>query len=94
MYLLYIDDSGSAGSYCQYRVLAGMAIRENRVYWLDKAVRAVLARHIPSYPDVELHGTEIRTGRRVWHGIPQQVREILLLDVLGLIRDAYPKVIL
>jgi hypothetical protein len=95
MHLLYIDDSGSVvDKKCGHCVLAGFSVYETRTYWLEKAVNDIITAYLPAYPDVELHGTAIRSGSREWRGIPHDIREAILVDILNLMNKSYPQVIL
>ena len=86
MYLLYIDDSGSvADKKCNHCVLAGFSVYETKPYWIEQAVNGIVGKHLPTYPDAELHGSSIHAGKHEWRGIPSQVRETLIADVLRLV---------
>lgn len=95
MHLPYIDDSGSVvDKNCGHCVLAGFSIYETRTYWIEKAVDDIMAAHLPAYPDIELHGTAIRSGNKEWRGIPRNTRETIITDILQLINKSYPQIIL
>ena len=90
MYLLYVDDSGlETDKKCQHCVLAGFAIRETKTYWVQKAIDNIITQHL-GISDIELHGTDIRTGRKEWRRFPKQVRENLLEAILKYIASNYP----
>jgi hypothetical protein len=86
VYLLYIDDSGSvADKKCNHCVLAGFSVYETKPYWIERTVNDIVRQLLPTYPDAELHGSYIHAGKREWRGIPRQVRETLIADVLHLV---------
>ena len=86
MYLLYVDDSGSVNDKsCNYCVLAGFAAYETRTFWIGKAIDDIVNTYLPVYPEVELHGSPMRSGKGVWRGIPKEIREHLIIDILRLV---------
>jgi hypothetical protein len=65
MYLLYLDDSGSAPNPKEeYFVLGGLCISEHRVSWLIDRINKFVESIEPQNPDaIELHASEIFSGR-------------------------------
>jgi hypothetical protein len=86
LYLLYVDDSGAVDDKnCEHCVLAGFSVYETRTYWIDKAISDIVAAYIPSYPTIEIHASPMRSGKGEWRGIPQNIREAILMETLKLI---------
>jgi hypothetical protein len=86
MYLLYVDDSGSPDDkHSQHCVLGGFAVYETKTYWLEKAINDIVAKYVPTYPDIEVHGSPMRSGKGEWRGIPEEARQSIIMDVLHLI---------
>jgi hypothetical protein len=93
MQLLYIDDSGSVvDKNCTQCVLAGFAIHEGKTHWIEKAVDDIVSSYFPNFPDIELHGNHMRTGKKEWRRIEKSIREKLIIDILTLIKNSYPKI--
>jgi hypothetical protein len=61
--------------------LAGFSVYETKPFWIEKAINDIVYGYLPTYPDVELHGAPMRTGGKEWRGIPQQIRENIIMDV-------------
>jgi hypothetical protein len=86
VYLLYVDDSGSVkDTSCNHCVLAGFSVYETRPYWIEKAVNEIVRKYLPTYPETELHGSPMHSGKGQWRGIPRETRESLVMDILNLI---------
>jgi hypothetical protein len=86
LYLLYVDDSGSINDkQCRHCVLAGFAVYETKPFWIDKAINDILNRHIPTYAAIEIHGSPMRSGKGAWRGIPLEIRNRIIMDVLNLV---------
>jgi hypothetical protein len=86
LYLLYVDDSGSVNDKsCEYCVLAGFAAYETRTFWIGKALDGIVSKYLPAYPEIELHGSPMRTGKGVWRGVPKETRDNLIIDALRLV---------
>lgn len=86
MYLLYVDESGSVkDKNTKYCVLAGFSVYETRPYWIEKEINAIIQRYLPTYPEVELHGSPMHSGKDEWRGIPKETRERIIIDVLKLV---------
>jgi hypothetical protein len=86
MYLLYIDDSGLVvDKRCNHCVLAGFAVYETKPYWIEQALNAIVNNYLPTYPDIELHGSPMHSGHKEWRGIPRNIRESIIMEVLHII---------
>lgn len=84
MYLLYVDDSGSATDAKQeFFVLGGVAVFERQVHWMGLELDKVAARFDPANPRlVELHGSPMLGGRREWASVPPADRVQAIKDGL------------
>ena len=73
MYLLYLDDAGSVKSPSErFFILAGIAIFERQVYFLDKEMSKLAVRIAPSDCEhLEFHGNEMQSGRKLWRKLCQ-----------------------
>ncbi len=81
-----MDDSGSVtDSKCNHCVLAGFTVYETKPYWIEQALNGIIAKYLPLHPDVELHGSPMRSGHKEWRGISQNIRENIIMEVLRLI---------
>lgn len=94
MYLLYLDDSGSAGNpQEEYLVLGGISVFERRVYFLAQELGDLAAKFNQSNPDaVEFHASEIFRGKTSpWDSIGNSLhRKAVLKDVLRIfVNDTY-----
>jgi hypothetical protein len=86
VYLLYVDDSGSADDKkCVCCVLAGFAVYETKTFWIEKAIDDIIYKYIPTYPNIEIHGSPMRSGKGEWRGIPPNIREAIMMETLRLI---------
>jgi hypothetical protein len=86
MYLLYVDDSGSVDDKnCKHCILAGFAVFETKTYWIEKTINDIIAKYIPTYPDIEIHGSPMRSGKGEWRGIPANIRDAIIMEILRLI---------
>ena len=65
MYLLYLDDSGSAGNKNEtYLVLGDLSLFERQVHWITNQLDNLAAKLCPSDPrSVEFHASEMFSGR-------------------------------
>lgn len=72
MHLLYLDDSGSvADSGQKHFVLAGVSIFERQGYWITQKLDEIAARFDPADPSaVELHGSPMLNGSKIWRRFP------------------------
>lgn len=67
MYLLFLDESGTHGQSPAF-ILAGLAVHEEDIYYLQKQLDDVLLRHLNplklEHQNYELHATEIKSPDR------------------------------
>lgn len=70
MHLLYLDDSGSVkNKNDKYIILSGLSVFEQTPFFLSTRIDAALKIHFPEIDnihEVEIHGTEIFSGRGIW----------------------------
>lgn len=91
MYLLYVDDAGSAANKNEaYFVLGGISVFERQAFWLAKELDDLAAKFSPSDPaSVEFHASEIFSRRTPpWHGMSKEQARGVILDVLGVLAQA------
>jgi hypothetical protein len=92
MFLLYLDDSGSASNANEeYLVLGGVCVSEHQVNDLTHQLDQIACRVVPSDPDlIEFHASEIFSGRiDPWKGMRDRTeRQRIMQDVLGVIANA------
>jgi hypothetical protein len=83
MYLLYLDESGSAADPTQrYFVLAGVCAFERATHWIEQKLNRIAERFEPANGhQLELHGSPMRAGREGW-------KRYALQDRLRAIQDA------
>jgi len=76
MHLLYADDSGSPNDHSQkYFVLGGFSTFERQPHWISKDLELIAAEFNPADPiSVELHGSPMLTGSKMWRRYPKQQR--------------------
>jgi hypothetical protein len=72
VYLLYLDDSGSIPDASQQHfVLAGLSVFERQGYWIAQKLDQIAARFNPAdAASVELHGSPMLNGSKIWRKIP------------------------
>lgn len=89
MHILYVDDSGSVDNRDdRFFVLGGISVFERGLYHLIKAADTfVESLNIGDPNEIELHGTDIYSGRSgVWHRIKERPnREKIICDALKLL---------
>lgn len=92
MYILYLDDSGSAANAKeQYFVLGGVCIPEKSIRWLAGQLDLIAQEIYPLNPQlVEFHAAEIFNGRsEIWKSIPDKSKRIeILKKVLNTLKSA------
>jgi hypothetical protein len=94
MHLLYVDESGSAGSPLhKFYVLAGVAVFERETHWIEQELDEIAARFDQHEPHaVELHASPMRTGKGRWRHVTKVERELALTDALQIgIRNRFPR---
>lgn len=92
MYLLYLDDSGSAANPKeQHLVLGGFCVFERQLHYLIQALDDLAARLDATNPgDVEFHASQAFTGKSPpWHGLSKDERRKVLRDVLGVLAASH-----
>ena len=92
MYLLYLDDAGSVGNPDEkHFVLAGIAVFERQVYWLQDALERLAASLGHNEPTtLELHGNPILAGRNWWRRMKSQDRRTVIMDGLAVTQSLAP----
>jgi len=100
MYLLYLDDAGSAGNPTEeYFVLGGVAIPENSLRWLSfelEKYAQVIGRQTSVDPkQIEFHASEIFSGKTApWNFYKdKEQRKGIIIGVLNVLAKAYPTVV-
>lgn len=92
MYLLYLDDSGSAQNKNEnYFVLGGVCVPERSIKWLTEQLDELASKINPDTPSsVEFHASEIFSGRKSpWKDIKDKNERIQIIkNVLSILKDA------
>jgi len=92
VYLLYLDDSGSAPNQTEsYVVLGGVSVFERQIHWISEELDKIAGVLHPADPGaVEFHASEIFSGRKPpWHGMHKDQRRQVIKDVLGVLAGAH-----
>lgn len=92
MYLLYLDDSGSAGNANEeYLVLGGICIFEPQVIFITSALDNIANRIYPTNPDsVEFHASAVYAGRQPpFDMMSKDERRGIIKEVLQVFSDSY-----
>ncbi len=92
MYLLYLDDSGSANNKSEnYLVLGGIAVFEPQVYHFTKELDQLAKNYDASDPhSVEFHASEIFGGRAgPWKTIAKDARIKAIKSVLSIFASSF-----
>jgi len=93
MYILYLDDSGSAANLNeQYLVLGGIAVYEAQVDWVTRQLDDLAEEFESAAPlDIEFHASEEFGGRIApWKGIrDKDRRKNVIRRVLSVVNDSY-----
>jgi len=90
MYLLYLDDSGSAPNPTEScLVLGGISVFERRIHWISQELDKIAASVFPSDPSaVEFHASEIFSGRKPpWNCMHKDQRRKVIKDVLSVLAN-------
>ena len=83
MYLLYLDESGNENDPGnRYFVLAGLALFERQIHYLNERIERVQEEHFPNRPPIPFHASAIRAGRGFWRGVSEEKRQEILDDVI------------
>jgi hypothetical protein len=95
MYLLYLDDSGSAPNVNeQHLVLGGIALFDAQVNYITRELDRIAARINPADPQcVEFHATDIWNGRNFpWNTIKDRTaRREIIKEVLRVFANSYER---
>jgi len=92
VYLLYLDDSGSADNLSEkYLVLAGISVFERQIHFISRQLDSLAASINPSDPkSVEFHASEIYAGRNSpWNGMTRPERRDVINKVLNILVDSH-----
>lgn len=92
MYLLYLDDSGSAGNTPEdHLVLGEISLLENQVGHITQELDRIARELNPSDPDaVEFHASDIYAGRQEpWKSLSRDARRNVIKQVLCVLADSY-----
>lgn len=90
MYLMYLDDSGSAKNTSEsHLVLGGIVLHESKTFWINKKMDDLAASIYPSDPSsIEFHASEIFGGRKApWNGMSKTKRIEVIKAVLDIARQ-------
>ena len=92
MYLLYLDDSGSASNSNEdYLVLGGICVHEPQVHWFTRELDKIAEDINPENPaEIEFHASEIFARRSpVWRNMNRDQARGIIKSILKTIVDAY-----
>lgn len=91
VYLLYLDESGNESDAAdRHFVLGGVAVFERQTFFIAEACEEIQRRHFPTFPPVDFHATDLRTGKGFWHRVAADTRQVVLSELLTVLRDAHP----
>jgi hypothetical protein len=96
MYILYLDDSGSAKNPKEnYVVLGGICVPEKSIYWLTNQLENLAAQIYPQDPrKVEFHASDIFGGREEpWNKFSKEERIGIIKKVLGVLDAAHADIV-
>jgi hypothetical protein len=86
MHLLYLDDSGSAPNPNEeHLVLAGIMLRDDKIFQVNKKLDEIAERLAPGYPHtIEFHASEIWRGKTApWDSMDRDARKAIISEVLS-----------
>ena len=91
MHILYIDESETYNlEKPDYFILAGVSVFERQTYWLSKELDEIAAQFHPDNPNnIELHGSPMFGGSKVWRGFPKEQRVQAIKDVLNVLAKSH-----
>jgi hypothetical protein len=92
LYLLYLDDAGSASNPLEaYFVLGGVCVLESQAEWFIRELDQLAAGFDPQDPyAVEFHASAIFSRREYpWKNLHQEAARGVMKSVLNLARDSY-----
>jgi hypothetical protein len=86
MHLLYVDESGNPdGGEEKYFVLAGIAVFEREVYWINEEVNRIATKYFPNN-EIEFHAQAIASHRvEPWHSCPTEQRNAIIDELCNVI---------
>ena len=89
MYLLYLDESGSAENpEDTHFILGGAALFERQTHWLDVRLDRLAKALRPEAPAaLEFHGSPMLGGKGWWRRLPKPQRRKAIRDALGAVHD-------
>lgn len=96
MYLLYLDDSGSAENKSEsHLILGGFAVFERQLHWLTAELDKLAAEILPSDPDaVEFHASHIFSGNKPpWKDMDKPKRCEIIRRVLHIFAKSHPSTV-
>jgi hypothetical protein len=87
MYILYLDDAGSVGNPAdKHVVLAGVALFERQIHFLDKQLNDLASAIEPANPlGIEFHASHMLNGRGSWRKHEKTARRRHLAEGLKVI---------
>jgi len=92
MHILYVDESGDGGSVpgsSSHLVLCGVAMHEGQWRTLTKQLNEIQVRNFPTAGAfLEFHASEMRTGARIFRGLPRPARDKAIQEVYQVISRA------
>ncbi|MGD1149522.1 MAG: DUF3800 domain-containing protein [Thermoanaerobaculaceae bacterium] len=96
MYLLYLDDSGSAGNPDEHNlVLGGLIVFERQAHWIRQSLNEIATELSPSLggcppSEIEFHASEVVSGRDLpWSCLRNKLERIRVMErVLGVLPKA------
>lgn len=92
MYLLYLDDSGSADNLKEnYLVLGGICVFERQVQYFTQELDKIADRLVPgNASNVEFHASEIFSGRvSPWKSMTKDQRIDVIQEVLSVVANSH-----
>ncbi len=92
MHILYVNESGDGGSVpgsSRHLVLCGVAMHEGQWRTLTKQLNEIQVRNFPTAGTfLEFHASEMRTGARIFRGLPRPARDKAIQEVYQVISRA------
>jgi len=91
MHILYVDESGLiSGEKHKFFVLAGVSVFERQTHWLSRELDNIASRYNPAEPqEIELHGSDMRGGKKFWRKVPASERQQTINDSLGVLAESH-----
>ena len=94
MYLLYLDESGTQSN-ARHLVLAGVALHENSIYWVEEQVNNLQKKYFPATEEpIQFHATYLRVRDdgnppSPFNDLDEKTRSNLLRDLYQVANDMY-----